>query len=160
MSLLSRRALILMPLAILACGFTPVFAPNGGDMMGKVAAKAPTTRNDFELVKQLELRLGRPDAAAYALDYTIRTETVSLGFTTSGDITRYNLLGTLDWTLTDPTNGTVLDKGQAKSFTAWSATGSTAAAQTVEADASRRLMRVLADQLVTQLTVFGASRGK
>lgn len=153
MSLLSRRALIcLMPLA--ACGFTPAFGPNG--MTGKVVAKTPTTRNDFELVKQLELRLGRPDAGAYGLNYTITTETVSLGFTTSGDITRYNLLGTVDWTLTDPASGAVLDKGQAKNFTAWSATGSTAAAQTVEADASRRLMRILADQIVTRLTVFGA----
>jgi LPS-assembly lipoprotein len=153
MSLLSRRALIcLMPLA--ACGFTPAFGPNA--MTGKVAAKTPTTRNDFELVKQLELRLGRPDAGAYGLNYTITTETVSLGFTTSGDITRYNLLGTVDWTLTDPISSAVLDKGQAKNFTAWSATGSTAAAQTVEADASRRLMRILADQIVTRLTVFGA----
>lgn len=153
MSLLSRRALLcLMPLA--ACGFTPAFGPNG--MMGKIAAIAPTTRDDFELVKQLELRLGRPDAGALVLKYTISTETVSLGFTTSGDITRYNLLGTVDWTLTDPTNGEILTKGQTKNFTAWSATGSTAAAQTVEADASRRLMRILADQMVTQLTVFGA----
>jgi LPS-assembly lipoprotein len=153
MSLLSRRALIcLLPLA--ACGYTPAFGPNG--MTGKVVAKTPTTRNDFELVKQLELRLGRPDAGAYGLNYTITTETVSLGFTNSGDITRYNLLGTVDWTLTDPASGAVLDKGQAKNFTAWSATGSTAAAQTVEADASRRLMRTLADQIVIRLTVFGA----
>lgn len=157
MSLLSRRALIcLLPLA--ACGFTPAFAPNGGDMMGKVAAIAPTTRNGFELVKQLELRLGRPDSDAFKLDYTINTETVSLGFTTSGSITRYNLLGTVDWTLSDPTSGEILDKGQAKNFTAWSATGSTAAAQTVEADASRRLMRILADQIVTRLAVLGAKR--
>lgn len=157
MSSLSRRALILlMPLA--ACGFTPAFAPKGGDLMGKVAAKAPTTRNEFELVKQLELRLGRPDTAAYALTYQITTETISLGMTSSGDITRYNLLGTVDWTLTDPISSAVLAKGQAKNFTAWSATGSTAAGQTVEADASRRLMRILADDIVTRLTVFGAQR--
>ena len=47
--------------------------------------------------------------------------------------------------------------GTVQSFTGYSATGSTVAGLTAKADAARRLMRILADQVVQDLTVDVAS---
>jgi LPS-assembly lipoprotein len=158
MSLLNRRALLLvLPLA--ACGFTPAFGPTGGarDVLGAVEIAPPSTRFGFDLVKALELRLGRPKGARYDLAYTINTTTVSLGVTPLGDITRYNLMGSVDWTLTQKADGKVLAKGRVENFTAWSATGSTAAGLTAETDAGSRLMRIFADQIITNITSAAAA---
>ena len=148
-----RRALLLfLPLA--ACGFHPAFAPGESALLGGIDFADPNSRTGFDLVKQLELRLGRGRNAPYVMDYTITTDKVGLGVTPQGDITRYNLVGAVDWTLTDKASGTVLAKGRAENFTAWSATGSTAAGLTAETDAGSRLMRILADQIITHLTTL------
>ncbi|MDZ4134280.1 MAG: hypothetical protein U1D06_01625, partial [Paracoccaceae bacterium] len=66
-------------------------------------------------------------------------------------ITRFNLTGTVDWGLTDMVSGARLTGGRVQSFTSYSATGSTVAGLSAEEDASLRLMRILADKIVTQL---------
>jgi LPS-assembly lipoprotein len=48
-------------------------------------------------------------------------------------------------------DGNRLTEGVAQSFTAWSATGTTVAGLSAEEDAAYRLMRILADQIVTRL---------
>ncbi len=47
--------------ALGACGFTPVYGPGGtGEgLRGAITIAAPDDREGFELVKQLENRLGR-----------------------------------------------------------------------------------------------------
>ena len=45
----------------------------------------------------------------------------------------------------------VLLAGKVSSFTSWSASGSVVATSSAEDDAHRRLMRMLADQIVTRL---------
>jgi LPS-assembly lipoprotein len=157
LSLNRRAVLLLFPLA--ACGFTPAYGPNGAarGLLGTVDIAAPSTRFGFDLVKQLELRLGRPNAPKYDLTYKIDTSRVSLGVTPDGDITRYNLLGSVDWTLTEKSDGKVLAAGRVENFTAWSATGSTAAGLTAETDAGSRLMRIFADQIITNITSAAAA---
>lgn len=161
MSSFNRRAFLALPLIVAGCGFTPAFGPDGGagDLVGTVNVAAPASRNAFEFVKQAELRLGRATVARYDLAYLIKIETVSLGVTPDGDITRYNLLGIIDWTLTAHSGGKPVAKGRVQNFTGWSATGSTVAGLTAEADANSRLMRILADQMVTQL-IAGSAAGK
>ncbi|MBL3565900.1 hypothetical protein JMM59_12930, partial [Rhodovulum sulfidophilum] len=48
-------------------------------------------------------------------------------------------------------SGSVVQSGEVDSFTAYSATGSTVATRTAERDAYRRLMVILADEMVTRL---------
>ena len=103
MSLLNRRTLLvsLAPLALAACGFTPVHAPGGtGDALyGQVLVQAPedipsTSEVDsYLLVQNLEHRLGRSDAGAYQLDLTLRTRDDGQAITDDSEITRYSLLG-------------------------------------------------------------------
>ncbi len=153
MSLFNRRAILLLPLAVAACGFTPAYGPGGAaiGLTGTIRAADPTDKNSFDLVARLDQRLGRPNADRYDLTYSITTQPVGVGITPDNAITRYNLKGAVDWTLTDRGTGARLTGGKVESFTSYSATGSTVAGLAAEEDAALRLMHILADQIVTRL---------
>ncbi len=154
-----RRAFLLMPLALAACGFTPALAPGGGaaGLLGTVRAANPTTKNDFDFVERIEERLGRPEDHRYDLAYTISTEALGVGITADSRTTRYNLTATIDYRLTETAGGAEVAKGRVQSFTAYAATGSTVAGLAAEEDAAYRLMRLLADQIVARLTAAMAA---
>jgi LPS-assembly lipoprotein len=151
--------MLLAPLALAACGFTPALAPNGPAtaLLGTIYVQDPTEKNGFDLVERLEERLGRPESLRFDLAYTITTETVGVGFTTDNQITRYNLKGVIDYTLTERASGTRVAGGRVQSFTGYAATGSTVAILSAEEDARLRLMRILADQITAQLIAASAS---
>ena len=155
----SRRFVLLAPLALAACGFTPAYGPGGsaGKLTETVWVQDPTDRFAFDLVERLEERLGRPEAIRYDLSYTITTERVGVGITPDNKITRYNLKGVVDYALTDRATGVQVTGGRVQSFTAYSATGSTVAGLAAEEDAGYRLMRILADQIVARLIAASAS---
>lgn len=155
---LPRRAVLFAPLALAACGFTPALAPNGPAtaLLETVYVQDPSDKNGFDLVERLEERLGRPENPRYDLAYTIVTEAVGVGITTDNKITRYNLKGVVDYTLTDRASGARITGGRVQSFTAYSATGSTVAGLAAEEDAAYRLMRILADQITAQLIAASA----
>ena len=150
---MTRRGLLLAPLLLAACGFTPAYGPGGGAtrLTGAVRVQDPTDKNGFDLVERLEERLGRPEAARYDLAYTITTESVGVGITSDNTTTRYNLKGVIDYSLTQQATGARVTGGRVQSFTAYSATGSTVAQLAAEEDAAYRLMRILADQIVARL---------
>lgn len=156
---MSRRSILLAPLALAACGFTPAYAPGGAatKLLGTIWVQDPSDKNGFDLVERLEERLGRPEAIRYDLNYTITTEAVGVGITTENEITRYNLKGVIDYTLTERATGARVAGGRVQSFTAYSATGSTVAGLAAEEDAAYRLMRILADQIVARLIAASAS---
>ena len=156
---LTRRSVLLAPLALAACGFTPAYAPGGAanKLLGTVRVQDPTTKNGFDLVERLEERLGRPETIRYDLTYTITTEAVGVGITTENEITRFNLKGVIDYTLTDRASGARVAGGRVQNFTAYSATGSAVAGLAAEEDAAYRLMRILADQIIARLIAVSAS---
>jgi LPS-assembly lipoprotein len=156
---LSRRTVLLAPLALAACGFAPALAPDGPAtaLLGAVYVQDPSDKNGFDLVERLEERLGRPETPRYDLAYSIATESVGVGITTDNQITRFNLKGVIDYTLTDRVTGTRVAGGRVQNFTAYSATGSTVAGLAAEEDAAYRLMRILADQITAQLIAASAS---
>ena len=158
MSSLDRRSLLLAPLLLAACGFSPAYAPGGvaEGLNGSITVQDPTEKRGFDLVQRLEERLGRPKNARYQLAYTIKTDTSGAGVTTENVITRFNILGVIDWTLSDKATGARVTGGRVQSFASYAATGSTVAGLAAEEDAQLRLMRILADQIVARLI---ASRG-
>lgn len=155
MSSSDRRSLLALmaALPLAACGFAPVYAPAGaaGRLRGRIAVQAPTDRNGFDLVRQLETRLGAPEAPLYDLAFSVSASRVAGGVTPDSAITRYQLVGTATWSLTERAGGARVAGGTARNFTAWSATGSTVAGLAAETDAAKRLMVILADQIVTQI---------
>ncbi len=159
MSSYNRRTLLLAPLALAACGFTPAYAPGGAanKLTGAVRLADPTTKNGFDFVERVEERLGRTQVHRYDLAYTIVTETVGVGVTPDNRITRYNLKGAIDYTLSDTATGARINGGRVQSFTSYAATGSTVAGLAAEEDAGLRLMRILADQIVARLIAEAAN---
>ena len=125
--------------------------------MGKVMVDDPFDKNSFDLVGRLQERLGRSDVATYRLSYTISTATVALGITQSNVITRYNVTGTITYTLRQISSEAVLASGSVRNFTSYSASGTVVSTAASERDAYLRLMRILADQIMTEL--IAASTG-
>jgi LPS-assembly lipoprotein len=158
MSSYSRRSLLLLPLALAACGFTPAYAPGGAatELTGSVRAADPTDKLGFDFVERIEERLGRTEVRRYDLAYTIATESVGVGITPDNRITRYNLKGAIEYTLTDAATGARITGGRVQSFTSYAATGSTVAGLAAEEDAAYRLMRLLADQVTARLIAEAA----
>jgi LPS-assembly lipoprotein len=147
------RVFIIAAIALSACGFTPAYAPGaaGLALQNTVLAAEPRDKAGFDLVERIEERLGPSDMPRYGLTYAIDMNTAGVGVSPANAITRYNLTGVVDWGLTDTTTGARVTGGRAQSFTSYSATGSTVAGLAAEEDAAQRLMRSLADQIVSQL---------
>jgi len=153
------KLILVCVVTLAACGFTPAYAPggSGGVLQNTVLAAEPRNKAAFDLVERLEERLGPSDNPKYALTYTIATSLVGLGITADNATTRYNLLGTVDWELTDVMTRARLTGGKAENFTAFSATSSAVGGLAVREDAAQRLMRILADQIVSQLLATSGS---
>jgi LPS-assembly lipoprotein len=161
MSSFDRRTFLLAPLVLTACGFTPAFAPEGAanDLTRSIFVEDPNEKRGFDLVQRLEERLGRPQNAKYRLAYVIRTDSQGVGITPDNVTTRFNLTGSVDWTLSDTATGARLTGGRVQNFTSYAATGATVAGLAAQEDAMLRLMRILADQIVARLIATAGQWG-
>ncbi|WP_428926772.1 LPS assembly lipoprotein LptE [Marinibacterium sp. SX1] len=149
-----RRSLLLaLPLLAAGCGFTPVYGPDGigSALQNRVLATEPDSEEDYLLVRRIEDKIGRPTNPAYDLAYTITTVESGQAVTASGDITRYNLIGRVRYKMSRRTDGAIMAEGRISNFASYSASGSTVDTLSAERDAVRRLMVILADQLVAEL---------
>ncbi|MBM2575048.1 hypothetical protein JQC91_01910 [Jannaschia sp. Os4] len=147
-----RRGLLLGALALAGCGFEPAYGPGGADVLrGAVRADDPDNEAGFEFIGRIEARLDRPAAPRYALAYDISTRRVAIGIDGSNRITRYNVEGTVAWTLTAIGSETPLLQGTERSFTGYSVSGERLATPEPARDATRRLMIILADRVVARL---------
>lgn len=154
MSSIDRRALLLiLPAALAACGFTPVYAPGGtaGTLRDRVEIAAPDSTESYLLVQNLEERLGRSASPDYRLGLALATASQGLAITPANEITRYTITGVADYTLTRIGEEGVVASGQVRNFTGYSATGTTVDTLAAERDARARLMQMLADQITAQL---------
>jgi len=153
MSWCNRRWILTAPLAVAACGFEPVYGPQTAAMAlyGSVRVDAPETPDAFVLVRELEQRLGRSTTPAFQLSYVLVTQDDGQAVTESGDITRFSLVGVVDYTLRSVDSGTIVASGTVDNFTGYSATGSTVETLAAERDAHERLMIILAEQIATRL---------
>ena len=159
MSSFNRRTLILSLAALSACGFTPAYGPAGtaNTLRGNIEVDAPDTQNAFNFVRRLEERLGQPQAPQYTLSYTLSLSEDDLAITPEQAITRYNVLGSADYSVRDVGSGAVVHSGNVSSFTSYSATGTTVSTLSAKRDSYARLMIVLADQITTRLIATSGS---
>ena len=150
---LFKYLLILPFLALTACGFTPVYVTDGSAnvLLNRVLVQEPKTRDSYLLTRQLEKRLGRAADPRFYLGVSVSTSLKALGINSIGNINRYNLLGTAQYTLRDTQTGQIVGSGKVNSFTGYSAAGSTISSQATREDAQERLMIILADKLIDHL---------
>ena len=151
-----RFGVVLAAAALAGCGFTPVYGPDGtgAALLGQLSLDPPQDRNAYLLRRRIEERLGQATASAWRLSTQIKTDNIGLGFTTDGDITRYNINGTTDYTLRRTGSSEIFQQGKIQHFTSYSATGTTVATLAAKRDAEVRLMTILADQIIDQLLII------
>ncbi|MEL7127135.1 MAG: LPS assembly lipoprotein LptE [Pseudomonadota bacterium] len=140
-------------LALAACGFAPVYGPEGTGtaLQNRVMVDPPVDREGFLLVRQLEDRLGRTGDAAYRLSVNLTVAQENRAIDPDGDIRRFHLIGTATYELRDAETGTVVRADAVDDFVGYSATGTTVATLAARRNAQERLMTILADQIVLQL---------
>ena len=155
MSWSDRRLFLTTCLSLVAlggCGFSPVYAPGGSaeGLRGSITVAEPSDANSYQLVQRLEERLGRNLSAPYELNYTVTTRSEGVGVTPRQEITRTQILGAITFSVTSSATGDVVEEGSVSNFTSYSTEGSTVSTASVERDAQRRLMVMLADMMVTR----------
>ena len=153
---LSDRRLFLLSLTALAgCGFAPVYgtgpAGQASTLRGRIDFATPADEEGFALVKRLEDRLGLPQAADLSMAADIRISEEAVGFLPDGEISRFNVIGQVNWRLTRIADDSGIASGSERSFTSYSATSTMVATTFAQRDARRRLMIILADRIVTSL---------
>lgn len=171
MSSYDRRAVLLSLAALAGCGFSPVYGPGGAaeGLRGEIEVDPPVDAAGYDLVQQLELRLGQPQAPRYRLAADIALGEEGLGITTDQEITRYHLNGEVEYRLIEIGTDEQVAGGTVRNFTGYSApvfapgelppalqrsdaiAGNTVSVLSAQDDARERLMTILADQIVARL---------
>ncbi|MBU2936020.1 MULTISPECIES: LPS assembly lipoprotein LptE [Pacificibacter] len=153
MLLFNRRTFLLSAAALAGCGFQPAYGPNGtaSKLRGKVRIESSDSREGFTLAHALEDIFAQTVDEQYVLSFTIETDEDGLGITTDQEITRYHVTGTAKFSLIRTADGQTVASGEARNFTAYSATGSTVSSVTATRDAYDRLMSILANQISVQI---------
>ena len=152
MWLSSRCGFFLAALALAGCDLVPVNGANTKFQLlrNTVLVQAPTNRVEFELVRNLEVQLGQAVSKLYDLQYKLSVDEDIVVVSAAQEINRFSLVGLLEYSLVD-SGGVVLLTETAKSFTGYSATGTTVATQRSKRDAYDRLMVILAKQVSNSL---------
>lgn len=152
---LSRRTALLGLVGLAGCSLTPVYGPNGGAnaLRGSVAFSMQDTVAGYRMRERFIERLGATDQRRFLLSVEQTQSPTTATITSDGDKTRFNLVGTAQYNLTD-LNGQGVLSGEVETFTSYSATGSTIATQAAEVDASERLSIALADLIVARLLLI------
>ena len=115
MSLSNRRQILLalaaLPLA--ACGFTPVYQQGtaAAGLRNSVLVDEPADRAAFDPTRAVEDRLGRPETPAFGLSVSQSESQSALAVQGTAAITRYNLIGSANYTLRDLTSGLPVASG-------------------------------------------------
>ncbi|KAJ03669.1 hypothetical protein JQT66_01885 [Sulfitobacter mediterraneus] len=148
-----RRFMLLAPLALAACGFQPVYGPggNGQLLQNRIEVDPPNARYGYFLTREIEQKLGRGAPPAYGLAVNVSTNEERLAINRAGETTRFDLIGSVDYALRDLETGQIITSGRVENFTGYSATGTTVATLASKQDAEKRLMVILADQVITRL---------
>ena len=150
---LSRRATLLGLVGLGGCGFSPALGTDGPAqaLRDQVAVSAPDTVAGFRLRTAIGDRLGRGEGGAFQLAVVLNDTRAPAAVTEDGDTTRFDLIGQAEWVLTSTNTGATFDQGSVRSFSSYSATGSTVATQVAADAAAARLSRSLADLIVADL---------
>lgn len=164
MSSSDRRAFLglLAALPLAACGFTPAYGPSGParGLFEQVRVDDPKTKDAFDLVERLEERLGRTRSPALLLSYEITTREQGQAIAPDNSTTRYQIFGVAKFVLRDAATNAKLSEGEVDGFTAYTAVGTRVESESSRADARVRLMRILADGIVTRLIATSGAWNK
>ena len=162
MSWSDRRGVLLalaaLPLAA-GCGFSPALGRgrSAAALRGRIRAQDPTDSAGFELVARLEERLGAPGPDAFELSYALSLREQTLARVRGIGESRGQVAGTLRYQIRKPGAAGVLQSGTLRNFAGYSRSSTPLANRAAQEDARRRLMRMLADDLVAELILTASN---
>ncbi|MEK9643470.1 MAG: hypothetical protein VW122_12980 [Paracoccaceae bacterium] len=144
-----------------ACGFEPVYAPSTStnSVRNNFDLSAPTDRGTYQFYHNLEGQISDNPQAQYALAYTISQSATNAATDADGKSHRGVLKGSLAYRITRKINGETVKTGKVKGFTSYSALASSVASDAAGRDATKRLMKILSDNLVDELMMV-ATKGE
>ncbi len=151
------------PALLAACGFTPLYDPGApaSRMAGRVEVPVIEGAPGFVLREELTARLGPAEAAAYRLDVKLKLTTMGVALTQQNETTRFDVIGTAEYTLVPIKGGTPVASGVVRQTNGYNAPNSDTsvafAALSAERDAERRLAVNLADQILQRLALSAES---
>ena len=150
---MGRIGVFALIMLLAGCGFEPVYGPGGtgSALQNRVLVDRPVDREGYLLVRHLEDRLGRATDPAFSLSVDLRLVQEDRAIDPDGDIRRFHLIGRAAYSLRESGTGEVVRSDVVNSFVGFSATGTTVATLAAKRDAEKRLMTILADQIVQQL---------
>ena len=148
MVVMTLMTIVLMALA--SCGFEPVYGENSAaeGTLSKASLRDPTTQPEFIFVKAFEQRVPRPQNPQYGINYQI-----SIGYQGLDviDASRVQVVGRIVADFVNLETDTVEFVSTVDAFTSYTSGGSFP--ETQRRDAETRLIKILADRLLTRLIV-------
>ena len=141
-----------------ACGFEPVYAQSTStnSVRNNFDLSAPTDRGTYQFYHNLKGQISDNPQAQYALSYTISQSATNSATDADGKSHRGVLKGSLAYRITRKINGETVKTGDVKGFTSYSALASSVASDAAGRDATKRLMKILSDNLVDELMMVAA----
>jgi LPS-assembly lipoprotein len=166
-NLLAQGAILGGAGLLAACGFRPLYGPDGERASGAGFSAEPRLLQELAAVRvtripersgqllrrMLERRfesMGPGTPARYELQTSFSTTVEALGFRRSGVVSRVRAVGSAPWTLTDGgTPPTVLGRGLARTLDSFNLPDlQFFAAEVAQADMERRMLDELGDRIV------------
>ncbi len=160
--LLCRQISGLFALLLLsACGFEPAYVSTnaGKSIRNNFDLMAPTDRGTYQFYHDLKGQISDNPQGKYALSYSISKNTTNAAIDADGRSHRSLLKGALDYKITSKTTGDTVTKNRIVGFTSYSALASSVASNASGRDATKRLMKILSDNLVDDL-MLAAAKGE
>ena len=141
-----------------ACGFEPVYAQSTStnSVRNNFDLSAPTDRGTYQFYHNLKGQISDNPQAQYALSYTISQSATNAATDADGKSHRGVLKGSLAYRITGKINGETVKTGNVKGFTSYSALASSVASDAAGRDSTKRLMKILSDNLVDELMMVAA----
>ncbi|MET4699434.1 LPS-assembly lipoprotein [Constrictibacter sp. MBR-5] len=163
----ARAAVLLLALALPACGFKPLYGTSDGGSgvspeLAAVEVGNIPDRPGQQLRTHLELLLdprGTGGPARYGLQVKLRSDTADVAIRRDETATRRDVSMWASYVLTDLNGGAVLTSGQARAVNSYNVVASDVATRAGEEDARDAALRRLAEELRTRLAIYFERHG-
>jgi LPS-assembly lipoprotein len=148
-----RSALSLMALAALSgCGFKPLYASVGGDLIGRIELGDVDGRSDYYLRQVLRRRLGEGGAdSLYRLNVSTDVKTESLILREDDATTRFNYRATASVTVIKLDTAEVVLTDEVHVSSSYDATSSLYASRTSERAVERQVAETLGERISSRV---------
>ncbi len=159
---LTRFAALVLLAGLTACGFRPLYGPQGGynaSLAELASVRIPPIPDRLgqvlhnTLLDRLTPR-GAPPNPRYRLGVNMVKRKEGLAFEKDESVTRFNLTVSATYQLTEIATGNVLTTGSARSVAAFNVVQSKFANISAETDAERRAARAVGEDIWIRLGIY------